>query len=218
MPSQFGYWTIRGWGQAPRLMLELVGEDYIDDRVDLINGEEKYFEEKKKNPHELSFPNLPYYKDGDIRLTQSMAILRYLARKYNMGSSTEEEARQLDMLEGVVQDTRLYFFDICHGTAENFKLNLPMVTERSIMFYKLLDGYLGPRRWFLGERITYVDIMAYDSMSNWLAMKPNMLDGCDNLKGLMKRFEALPNMKKYMESGRYISWPINGKDAHFSFK
>ena len=117
-----------------------------------------------------------------------------------------------------VQDTRLYFFDICHGTAENFKLNLPGVTERSIMFYKLLDGYLGPRRWFLGERITYVDIMAYDSMSNWLAMKPNMLDGCDNLKGLMKRFEALPNIKKYMESGRYITWPINGKDAHFSFK
>ena len=67
-----------------------------------VNGEERYFEEKKKNPHELPFPNLPYYKDGDIRLTQSMAILRHLARKYNMGSSTEEEARQLDMLEGVV--------------------------------------------------------------------------------------------------------------------
>ena len=38
MPSQFGYWTIRGWGQAPRLLLELVGEDYIDDRVDLVSA------------------------------------------------------------------------------------------------------------------------------------------------------------------------------------
>ena len=38
MPSQYGYWTIRGWGQAPRLLLELVGEDYIDDRVDLVRA------------------------------------------------------------------------------------------------------------------------------------------------------------------------------------
>ena len=41
MPPQFGYWNIRGWGQAPRLLLELVGEEYIDDRVDLVCKTEK---------------------------------------------------------------------------------------------------------------------------------------------------------------------------------
>ena len=28
---------------------------------------------------------LPYYVDGDVKITQSNAILRHLARKYDMG-------------------------------------------------------------------------------------------------------------------------------------
>ena len=30
----------------------------------------------------LPLPNLPYYIDGDLKLTQSMAILRHLGRKH----------------------------------------------------------------------------------------------------------------------------------------
>uniref|UniRef100_A0A4X1UTN1 glutathione transferase n=1 Tax=Sus scrofa TaxID=9823 RepID=A0A4X1UTN1_PIG len=32
----------------------------------------------------LDFPNLPYLIDGAHKLTQSNAILRYIARKHNM--------------------------------------------------------------------------------------------------------------------------------------
>uniref|UniRef100_A0A8C6D395 glutathione transferase n=1 Tax=Moschus moschiferus TaxID=68415 RepID=A0A8C6D395_MOSMO len=32
----------------------------------------------------LDFPNLPYLIDGTHKLTQSNAILRYIARKHNM--------------------------------------------------------------------------------------------------------------------------------------
>lgn len=39
----------------------------------------------------LDFPNLPYMVDGDIRLTQSLAILRYLGRKFNLAPSNEAE-------------------------------------------------------------------------------------------------------------------------------
>ena len=39
---------------------------------------------------DLSFPNLPYYMDGDFKVTQSNAILRYIARKHNMLGNTEE--------------------------------------------------------------------------------------------------------------------------------
>uniref|UniRef100_A0A8C3EZ05 glutathione transferase n=1 Tax=Chrysemys picta bellii TaxID=8478 RepID=A0A8C3EZ05_CHRPI len=33
----------------------------------------------------LDFPNLPYLIDGQTKLTQSNAILRYVARKHKMG-------------------------------------------------------------------------------------------------------------------------------------
>ena len=39
----------------------------------------------------LPFPNLPYYIDGDLKLTQSNAILRHLGRKYKLYGSTDND-------------------------------------------------------------------------------------------------------------------------------
>ena len=32
----------------------------------------------------LDFPNLPYYMDGQTKLTQTHAIMRYIARKHDL--------------------------------------------------------------------------------------------------------------------------------------
>uniref|UniRef100_A0A3Q3WT83 glutathione transferase n=1 Tax=Mola mola TaxID=94237 RepID=A0A3Q3WT83_MOLML len=37
-----------------------------------------------KNKLGLDFPNLPYLVDGDKKIVQSNAIMRYIARKHNM--------------------------------------------------------------------------------------------------------------------------------------
>lgn len=44
---------------------------------------------------EMDFPNLPYYIDGDVKLTQSQAILRYIARKYGAGSGLYEGSAEV---------------------------------------------------------------------------------------------------------------------------
>ncbi|KAG0445564.1 hypothetical protein HPB47_013894 [Ixodes persulcatus] len=36
----------------------------------------------------LTFPSLPYYMDGSVKLTQSLAILRHLAREYDLVGRT----------------------------------------------------------------------------------------------------------------------------------
>ena len=60
-------------------------------------------EEKAKNPHGLEFPNLPFYVDGDVKLTQSPAILHYLAKKHGLaGGNTDADWRRFDVLEDVV--------------------------------------------------------------------------------------------------------------------
>ena len=44
----------------------------------------------------LDFPNLPYYSDGDVKVTQSNAILRFISRKYDnkmLGTNMTEMAR-----------------------------------------------------------------------------------------------------------------------------
>ena len=39
----------------------------------------------------LEFPNLPYYIDGDVKLTQSSAILRHIAREHGLMGKTGKE-------------------------------------------------------------------------------------------------------------------------------
>ena len=109
---------------------------------------------------------------------------------------------------------RTWFFDLCYQTEEGFKAGLPEAVQRSTTYCQQLSAYLGSRPWFLGDRITYVDIMAYDMLSNWLELEPKVLDGSDNLRQLVTRFEALPKIKEYMQSDRFNK-PINAHMAVF---
>ncbi|KAF0290812.1 Glutathione S-transferase Mu 1 [Amphibalanus amphitrite] len=221
MPSIFGYWTLRGLGQASRFILEYTGEEYQDVRFDAINAKEKWQEEKTKNPHGLEFPNLPFYVDGDIKLTQSAAILHHLAKKHGLaGANTEEEWRRLDLLEGVLGDVRMTFAWLCYGCRDeaSFSAQRPVMRERVTPVIKQLSASLGSKQWLLGDKISYIDFLLYDVLSNWLELEKDLLDELPNLQQFRARFEALPAIKTYMQSERFIKWPLSGPDAFFGGK
>lgn len=82
-----GYTNVRGLAQSIRNLLTYKGVNYEDkqyytcptppyDRAEWT---------KDKPCLGLKFPNLPYFIDGDVKMTQTVAILRYLGRKYDMG-------------------------------------------------------------------------------------------------------------------------------------
>ena len=55
----------------------------------------------------LPFPNIPFYIDGNIKLSQSGAILRHLGKKYKMYGANDNEASIIDMLIELSADLRL---------------------------------------------------------------------------------------------------------------
>jgi glutathione S-transferase len=81
-PIVLGYWDIRGYAQPIRLLLAAVGADWVDE-LHKAGGppdfsRDEWFAVKKTLP--LDFPNLPYLFDGDVKISQTLTILRYLAR------------------------------------------------------------------------------------------------------------------------------------------
>jgi glutathione S-transferase len=50
---------------------------------------------------------LPYYVDGDVKLTQSNAILRYIAGKHNLIGTNEKEKIRVDLMENEIGDFRM---------------------------------------------------------------------------------------------------------------
>ena len=96
------YWKIRGLGEPIRMMLEYLGVNYENKYKTSF---EDWFHEKIKSDIELV--NLPYLVDGEVKLTQSYAIMRYLARKYKkLLPSGEIEQQRIDQAEGVLADLR----------------------------------------------------------------------------------------------------------------
>ncbi|XP_012585561.1 PREDICTED: glutathione S-transferase Mu 2-like [Condylura cristata] len=159
----------------------------------------------------LDFPNLPYLIDGDRRITQSNAILRYLARKHNLCGETEEEKIRIDILGNQIRDTRMNLAMVCYSPDfEKLKPDYLKGLPETVTQY---SQFLGERPWFAGDKVTYVDFLAYDALDRLRVFQPTSLDASPNLKAFLRRFEGLPRISAYMKSSRYLPHPMYLKNA-----
>ncbi|KAG0715013.1 Glutathione S-transferase Mu 2 [Chionoecetes opilio] len=195
-------------GQYIRMLMEYTGMEY-EEKLYTKDSKPSWPEEKFKLG--LDFPNLPYYKDGDIKITQSVAIMYHIGRKHNMIGGTEAEKTQVDMLVQQAIDMRLHYAMLVYGDYENKKDEY--LSDKLPMVLKMLEEYLGSKTWVMGEQITIPDFIFYEVLDINLLLQKSCLDKYKNLRCFHKRFEALPAIKKYMASPRFIKSPISGPDA-----
>ncbi|KAG8517705.1 Glutathione S-transferase Mu 1 [Galemys pyrenaicus] len=279
MAMTLGYWDIRGLAHAIRMLLEYTDSKYVEKKYSMGNG------------------------NGLLGLlTQSNAILRYLARKHNLCGETEEEKIRIDILENQAMDTLLQMARVCyspdfvsppHSGQQWVTLDLSLncyVPSTLVLFVwslevciledfpiraqndpqapnvstenssdqflsfvgwvewvlgshlaqsgstaahlrgdscfvpqeklkpeylkglpdtvKQYSQFLGKRAWFVGDKITYVDFVAYDILDKLRMFEPKCMDAFPNLKDFLARFERLPKISAYMKSSRYLPRPL----------
>jgi glutathione S-transferase len=63
----------------------------------------------------FSFYQLPYYIDGDVKLSQTFAILKYLGRKHGLIAKNEVEQIRVDLIEAEALDMRSRWVALCYG-------------------------------------------------------------------------------------------------------
>ncbi|CAG2123062.1 unnamed protein product, partial [Medioppia subpectinata] len=126
----------------------------------------------------LPFPNLPYYIDGDIKITQSLAVLRHLARKNHlMGESADEELR-ISLAEQQLKDNNGAFTKICYNPLfEQLKADYLKQLPQTL---DLLSKFLAERPYFAGERLTYVDFLAYEYLDQQKLFAPQLVSQYKN--------------------------------------
>ncbi|XP_049621791.1 glutathione S-transferase Mu 2-like [Suncus etruscus] len=213
MAMTLGYWDLRGLAHAIRLLLEYTDSKYEEKKYRMGDAPDydrsHWLDEKFKLG--LDFPNLPYLIDGPHRITQSNAILRYLARKQNLCGKTEEEQIHGDILENQIMDTFMQMARMCYSP--DFEKLKPDYLKGLPDTVKQYSQFLGKKTWFLGDKLTYVDFLAYDLFDKLRMFEPTCLNAFPNLQDYMTRFEGLPKISAYMKSGRYIRSPVFGKMA-----
>jgi len=217
-PPTLCYWDIRGLAQPIRLLLEHTGTEFVDHK--LVCGPPPQFDKScwfdNKFNLGLDFPNLPYYIDGDTKITQSNAILRYIGRQHNLLGETESEKVRVDMMLEQSMDFRNGTVRLAYNP--KFDEVLPDYLKKLPGTLKAFSNFLGSNDWFAGKSLSVVDFVMYELLDQHRIMNSDCLKDFGNLVALMDRFETLPKVAAYMKSSRFMKAPINNKMAKFGFE
>jgi len=215
-PAILGYWKIRGLAEPIRQVLEYTGTPYVNQHY--VQGEAPNFSReewlKDKFNLGLTFPNLPFYVDEKVKLTQSDAILNYIGRQHGLTGSTVQEQAIVDMVLGEAYDIRSVLTGMCYSSrfTELAQSHFTSVFPKTVAE---LAAVLGTKEWFCGA-LSVADFVLHEAMSVARAIEPKALDTVPTLQAWMKRFEALPAIVAYMKSDRYLATgPFNNKIAAF---
>ena len=155
--------------------------------------------------------SLPYMIDGDIRLTQSNAILRYIARKHSPTLLGKDE-RQMAVVDLVIEEAMDFnkrFVPMCYN--KNFEKLLPEFLEKLPYFLARTDTFLKEKNWFAGDMITICDFLMWHQLEQLTLLEPKCLDDYQRLKDFLERFENLSELKDFINSDEFLHWPINNK-------
>ena len=163
----------------------------------------------------LDFPNLPYIIDGDVKITQTATILRYLGKKYQLVGRTAQEKIRINLVEQTLLDFRqeeveCFYSPTFDEAVKQYRIELPGKLAA-------FSNFLGANEWFAGANMSYVDFLAYELFDQHKEFAPDAFENkkIKNLVDFMDRVEVIPNVAKYMRSDRFIKSPIFGNKSNF---
>lgn len=172
-------------------------------------SKEKWFQLKPSLP--LDFPNLPYLYDGDVKISQSVTIMRYLGRKFDLWPANEQQAIRVDLIEQQLIDYR------SAGTQVFYNPDFDKLKDDYIVALNqrvsALAKFLGSNDYLAGDKLTYVDFLAYEWLDVNRTLVPSLLDSHESLNKFTKRIESISKVKEYMESPRFMKYPFNNDQA-----
>ena len=191
-------------------MLEAAGVEYVDELYPAVPDPalcQGWQTIKKSLP--LDFPNVPYMYDGDIKISQSIAILRYLARKFGFNGDSQEEITRIELIEQQLADWRTQGCIVFYS--DNFE---KLVDDyRNGLHDKMtaLSKFLGKDNFLAGSKVKYIDFLMYEYLEVQEIILPGILDKTPSLKEFRDRIQSIGNIKKYLSSDRCKQLPIYNK-------
>jgi len=207
MPSyKLTYFDIRGLAEPARLLFALAKQEYTDHRFSFAFGvpgdfstikRPEFDEAKGKGELDPSLGKVPLLEVDGVKMGQSKAIERFLAREFGFMGASSVEACQIDALCESIIDTKNAYNKAKGLTDESaktaavakyFKEDLPAFLA---LVEKSLPAGAGP--WLVGSKISLADVLWYQ----FLLAPKGFFDDADSAKA---SFQACPKLKTAMEA------------------
>ncbi len=188
-----------------RLMIAEHGLKVDEEMVDLMTGAHYQPQFVAVNPNRM----VPVLEDGDFRLTESSAILKYLADKFNLPVYPKDLKQRAKVNEIMDWFNTNFYRDYGYGwiypqlfphhrrpSDEVQSATVAWGKERALGWLKVLnDDWLGPdKKYLCGDQITIADYFGV------CLLTLGEVIGCD--------FSAYPNVKRWLDTMKRLpSWP-----------
>jgi len=204
---ELGYWAIRGLGQPIRFLLAHAEVAFSEVRLGVnqdgsIVADESHDWATHKDTLSVPFPNLPYLIDSsgpaEVQLTQSNAVMRYLARRFDYYGDTASDQICIDVLQDEAYDLRNSIVKTVYTLGAEYEAAFDEFTSTAVPRY--LDGFesylsnRGIHTHFVGTRISLVDFILYELIWQVSVMVPGSVTDTDrpNLQRFIEEFEKIP--------------------------
>jgi glutathione S-transferase len=148
------YGSIMSSANRCHVMLKELGIEWEEAPLDMGQGEHKSPEFLKLNPN----GKVPCLVDGDFVLWESMAINKYLAKKYKpemLGGSIEAMARIDQWSYWSILHVQRYLFEMFSDSSKETRTRC---TATLLPFHQVLDAHLEGREYILGDTFSLADI------------------------------------------------------------
>lgn len=190
-----------------RFVLKHLGIEFEDHVVDLSTGAHKKPEYLAINP----FGRIPAIVDGDFRLSESNAIMQYVADKKPGSLFPKEPRARIDVTRWQFWSTgqwgpacgALIFERVVKAFMGLGAPDAAAIAKGEEAFHReaaVLDNHLAGRDWVVGNAITVADV----SLGVWLGYRAPAqlpLDKYKNVQRWIAKIEALPAWKQTLPPG-----------------
>jgi glutathione S-transferase len=179
-----------------RWTLQELGVPFESVTVDMLKGEHQTPEFAKINPSR----KLPVLIDGDLTLTESMAIVLYLGEKYlDKGLMPRDLAQRAEFYKWIMfaaTELEQPLWRISRNTAvypENKRLpaDVPNARDDFMQSAAVLEAHMKGREFLMGNSATIADFVTAYTL-DW-GNEVQLLESCPNLKAYLTKMYARPH-------------------------
>lgn len=189
------YFNAMGVVEPARFLFALAGQEYEDVRIEREN-----WPDLKKT---LPLGQLPVLEVDGIKIAQSQAIFRYLARELGFYGGNALESAKIDTvietLNDFITQARKYFFEKDEAKKAEFKKDLLEVQAPKYM--KLLEVLLDLNTegdgFFVGSKISLADVLVFYAFTDRFdSLQIEVTE--PKLKALLEKIKAHPKMADWL--------------------
>ena len=195
---QILYFDIRGRAEPIRLLLEDIGVEYEDRQI----TPEEWTDIKPTTP----FGRMPIYRDDEVEIPETFAIMRYLGRKHDLLGPDESSRIRCDV---TIESWR----DYGNRTAAVFGAKSDSEVARTIFIDEELPQCLaaleafyaantGQSYFWAGDSLTIADFAAFHLIEGVKIRFSELLSTYQGLSEFAAQFACRPRIQEYLNSPR----------------